>query len=200
MNSFFNYRISLFTLFLFLFFTPELKAQNSTLTDSIAPKQEVKLDIFQLIVLPGIEVVYERFIDDYSSWGINGFINFDFDASQAYRFENFEISPFYRFYFSKKKTPNMGFFVQPFISLTQGEYDTYSYDYIDDFYDHSYIERNFFGLAAGALIGRKWVNQKNYVFEISAGVGRLIAKEDEHNYFYDSTAYPRINFAIGKRF
>ena len=94
----------------------------------------------------------------------------------------------------------MGFFVQPFISLTQGEYDTYRYDYNDDFYDHSYIERNFFGLAAGALIGRKWVNQKNYVFEISAGVGRLIVKEDEHNYYSDSTAYPRINFAIGKRF
>lgn len=49
----------------------------------------------------------------------------------------------------------MGFFVQPFISLTQGEYDTYRYDYNDDFYDHNYIERNFFGLVAGALIGRK---------------------------------------------
>ena len=72
MNSFFNHRISLFAFVFFLFFTSELTAQRSTSSDSIAPKQEVKLDIFQLIVLPGIEVVYERFIDDYSSWGIMG--------------------------------------------------------------------------------------------------------------------------------
>ena len=200
MNSFFNHSISLFVLIFFLFFTNELVAQSTTSTDSIVPKQEVKLDIFQLIVLPGIEIIYECFIDDYSSWGINGFINFDFDASQAYRFENFEISPFYRFYFSRKKTPNVGFFVQPFISLTQGEYDTYRYDHNNEYYDYHYTERNFFGLAAVALIGRKWVNQKNYAFEISAGIGRLIAKEEKNNYFYHSTAYPRINFATGKRF
>ena len=58
-------------------------------------------------------------------------------------------------------------------------------------------ERNFFGLAAGALIGKKWINQKNYTFEITAGIGRLLTKEEEEGYYMDSTAYPRINFAIG---
>ena len=110
--------------YFFPVFTSELTAQNSTLTDSIAPKQEVKLDIFQLIVLPGIEVVYERFIDDYSSWGINGFINFDYDASQAYRFENFEISPFLPIYFSKEKDTKYGLLVQPFIQPNPRENTT----------------------------------------------------------------------------
>ena len=45
-------------------------------------------------------------------------MNFDFDDSQAYRYENFELSTFYRFYF-KKNMRNAGFFVQPFVSLTQ---------------------------------------------------------------------------------
>ena len=197
MNSFFNYSFFLTVLIFLLFFSSELNAQNISKNDSIVPKQEVKLDIFQLIVLPGIEIAYERFIDNYSSWGVNGFINFDFDGSQAYRYENFEISPFYRFYFNRKKTPNAGFFVQPFLSLIQGNYNTYNYDYN---YDYSTGERNFFGLSAGALIGKKWVNQKNYIFEINGGIGRLITKEEENRYYYDSTAYPRINFAIGKRF
>ena len=113
MNTFFNHRISLFALVFFLFFVPELIAQSTSSADSITPKQEVKLDILQLIVLPGIEIVYERFIDDYSSWGINGFINFDFDGSQAYCFENFEISPFYRFYFSRKKPRMWAFLYSP---------------------------------------------------------------------------------------
>lgn len=197
MNTFFNRLSSPYLLCFFLFFSVALSAQNSLEKDSIKPKNEFKLDIFQLIVLPGIEIVYERFIDNYSSWGVNGFINFDFDGSQAYRYENFEISPFYRFYFNRKKTPNAGFFVQPFLSLTQGNYNTYNYDYN---YDYSTGERNFFGLSAGALIGKKWVNQKNYIFEINGGIGRLITKEEENRYYYDSTAYPRINFAIGKRF
>ena len=161
----------------------------------------MRLDIFQLVVLPGIEITYERFIDDYSSWGVNGFVNFDFDDSQAYRYENFELSPYYRFYFSKKNIRNAGFFVQPFMSLIQGEYPTYRNYYFDDIIDGSgIVDRNFFGLAAGALIGKKWINLKNYTFEITAGVGRLLTKEEQNGDFIDSTAYPRINFAIGKRF
>lgn len=201
MNTFFNRLSSPYLLCFFLFFSVALSAQNSLETDSIQPKNELKLDIFQLIVLPGIEITYERFIDDYSSWGVTGFVNFDFDGSQAYRYENFEISPFYRFYFNKKNSSNAGFFVQPFLSLTQGEYDTYRNYYYDDIIDGNGMnERNFFGLAAGALIGKKWINQKNYTFEITAGIGRLLTKEEEEGYYMDSTAYPRINFAIGKQF
>ena len=77
-------------------------AQSEVEIEPQPSKHEMRLDIFQLVVLPGIEITYERFIDDYSSWGVNGFVNFDFDDSQAYRYENFELSTFYRFYFSKK--------------------------------------------------------------------------------------------------
>ena len=87
------------------------------------------------------------------------------------------------------------------MSLTQGEYPTYRNYYFDEIIDGSgNVDRNFFGLAAGALIGKKWINLKNYTFEITAGVGRLLTKEEQNGDFIDSTAYPRINFAIGKRF
>lgn len=101
MNTFFN-RVFCFLSISFLLVFSSLHAQSEVEIEPLPSKHELRLDIFQLVVLPGIEITYERFIDDYSSWGVNGFVNFDFDDSQAYRYENFELSPYYRFYFSKK--------------------------------------------------------------------------------------------------
>lgn len=170
-----------------------VNGQEEQSKDSIQPKHEIRLDIFQLIVLPGIDLAYEHFIDDVSCWGVSAFFNFDRSYYEGYRFESFEISPYYRLYFRAKKEHNSGFFVQTFLSLTEGVYDLYSENY------NSYNEANFFGLAGGALIGRKWVNRKNYSFEIHAGVGRFFIFEKGSAY-QEGTAYPRINFAIGKRF
>ena len=52
----------------------------------------------------------------------------------------------------------------------------------------------------GAVIGRKWVNEKRYTFEIHAGIGRYFVFESNGNAYHQDTAYPRINFAIGRRF
>ena len=168
-------------------------------TDSLNTKQEIRLDLFQLIVLPGIYVSYERFIDNLSSWRVTAFINFANEFSEAYRFEYFEVSPYYRLYFKSKNANNAGFFVQPFLSLTSGEYHYYSIDYNYTSPNNSHV-KNFFGLAEGTVIGRKWVNQKKYTFEIHAGVGRYFAFEKNNNGYLEGTAYPRINFAIDKRF
>ena len=59
-------------LLLSFFFSLGINAQNQEAKDSLTAKQEIRLDIFQLIVLPGIDVSYERFIDDLSSWGGDG--------------------------------------------------------------------------------------------------------------------------------
>jgi len=155
MNTFVNLIPSKNFIFLVLsiLFSININAQTTETKDSLNTKQEVRLDLFQLIVLPGIDVSYERFIDNLSSWGV----------------------------------------------LTSGEYDYYPIDYNYDSSNNSGV-KDFFGLAGGALIGRKWVNQKKYTFEIHAGVGRYFAFEKTNNAYREGTAYPRINFAIGKRF
>lgn len=204
MNTFFNRINSSNLSFLLLFFLlcSSINAQDNVTKDSLTSKNEIRLDIFQLIVLPGIDLSYERFIDDLSSWGVTGFINFDNEFSEAYRFDHFEISPYYRLYFRSKNANNAGFFVQPFFSLTAGEYDyhTGNYDF-NSFIDYTNSSvKDFFGLAGGAVIGRKWVNKKRYTFEIHAGVGRYFIFESTGNGYREGTAYPRINFAIGRRF
>ena len=146
-------------------------------------KHEIRVDVFQLIVLPAIELTYEHFIDPQSSWG--GTVLINFDNSMDYRSENFEISPFYRLYFQKEVEANQGFFAQAFMSLTQGNFDEYDGD--------PNQTDTTIGIAAGALFGTKWVNKKKASFEISIGIGRYLNN-------LDITAYPRINFSIGKRF
>ena len=204
MNTFVNQILTRNFSFLLLsfFFCLSINAQNKEAKDSLTAKQEIRLDIFQLIVLPGIDVSYERFIDDLSSWGVTGFINLDNEFNKGYRYEYFEISPYYRLYFQRRRAHNSGFFVQPFLSLTSGEDDYYRYYYDDDSSSNTsnQVEQDFFGLAGGAVIGFKWVNQKRYSFEIHAGVGRYFDFKSDSDAYRGNTAYPRINFAIGRRF
>ena len=56
MKPFFNPLSYCYVLCFFLLFAVNSTAQNSLKTDSIQPKNELKLDVFQLIVLPGIEI------------------------------------------------------------------------------------------------------------------------------------------------
>ena len=174
------------------FYNP-LSAQNLQNKDSLPSKHEIRLDIFQLIILPGFDISYEHFIDPVSSWGVTGFVNLDSNLSEGYRFDRFEFSPYYRLYFSQKEQNNSGFFVQPFISWLSTAYDSYTNS------TDSFVSKDFLGFAGGALIGFKWINQKNYSFEVHGGVGRYFMPTNEES-ATDNTAYPRINFSIGKRF
>ena len=78
MNTFVNLiPLKNFTfLLLSILFSININAQKREATDSLNTKQEIRLDLFQLIVLPGIDVSYERFIDNLSSWGGNCFYQF----------------------------------------------------------------------------------------------------------------------------
>ena len=103
----------------------------------------------------------------------------------VYRNENFEISPFYKLYFQKEVEANQGFFAQAFMSLTQGNFDEND--------GGPNLTGTTIGIAAGAIVGTKWVNKKKSSFEISIGIGRYLNN-------LDITSYPRINFSIRKRF
>ena len=92
-------RINLISIFLLLLFS--VKGYSQEVEEKIY-HHEIRVDLFQLIFLPGIELTYERFIDPQSSLGVTAFVNFDEDLDQGYRYESFEISPFYRLYFEKK--------------------------------------------------------------------------------------------------
>ena len=89
-------------LFVLLIITLSYGQQNfDPEQDSPLPKNELKLNMLELLVMPAIGITYERFINDHSSYGIYGFVNFDTDT--GYRYEKFELAPFYRIYLQSKK-------------------------------------------------------------------------------------------------
>ena len=78
-------------------------------------KNEVKLDVIDILFQPALNVSYERILDSYSSFGGDIFINFNDNSSSISLSDRFSISPFYRFYFlNKQDFGGAGFFVELF--------------------------------------------------------------------------------------
>ena len=85
-----------------------------------APQNELKINLLEILIMPAIGLNYERFINQHSGFGAYGFINFDLD--EEYRYEKFELAPFYRIYLNSKKTAaNKGLYTEIFTGFNIGE-------------------------------------------------------------------------------
>ena len=154
-------------------------------------RNELKGNALLLVIGAG-EFTYERLLNEESGVGVSLFFNYD---DQFYT--KFSLTPFYRFYFSKK--PAAGFFVEGFGMLNS--YDSYvynnnSYDPYDpnNSYDLNFESRTDFALGFG--LGSKWVNKKGFLFEINAGVGRNLFNSNDT----DNELVGRGGITLGYRF
>ena len=151
-------------------------------------RNELKGNALLLVIGAG-EFTYERLLDEESGVGVSLFFNYD---DQFYT--KFSLTPFYRFYFSKK--PAAGFFVEGFGMLNS--YDSYVYN--NNSYDpynsyNSNIEtRTDFALGFG--LGSKWITKKGFLFEINAGVGRNLFNSGDT----DNEIVGRGGITLGYRF
>ncbi len=140
-------------------------------------KHELRIDAFEAIVIPTLEVNYEYVISKYSGAGAALSISLGDDNAYEYG-QKFAFTPFYRQYFlNKKEYGARGMFVEGMMQLAGGEYDEYYYDYDDSTgIDSSFIEtENWFNVGAGLAVGQKWVSNNGFVFELSIGGGRYFA-------------------------
>jgi hypothetical protein len=121
------------------------------------------------LVLGAGEFTYERLLNEESGAGVSLFFNYDdnFDTK-------FSLTPFYRFYFSKK--PAAGFFVEGFGMLNS--YDSYVYN--NSSYNSNIENRTDFALGFG--LGSKWITKKGFLFEINAGVGRNLFNSSDTDF------------------
>ena len=151
-------------------------------------RNELKGNALLLVIGAG-EFTYERLLDEESGVGVSLFFNYD---DQFYT--KFSLTPFYRFYFSKK--PAAGFFVEGFGMLNS--YDSYVYN--NNSYDpynsyNSNIEsRTDFALGFG--VGSKWITKKGFLFEINAGIGRNLFNSSDT----DNEIVGRGGITLGYRF
>ena len=143
-------------------------------------KNEIRLNAINLIVVPGVNVFYERVIDQYNGYGLSMFVNFGNPDNLLQR--RFALNPYYRFYFlNKKDFGARGFFVEGFSSFASVQEEI-----------NSSME-NSFEISIGISIGSKLVNKRGFTFEWYTGVGRYLTNSE-------LAVHVPFGLSIGKRF
>jgi hypothetical protein len=134
-------------------------------------KNEIRLDVFDGAFFSALDLSYERVDDTAIGYGASLFVNLR-DTNDGGYYEKFAFTPFFRFYFFNKEDYGAkGLFVEVFTKFASGD------DY-DNIFDNDDNEVDYFDAALGVAIGKKWVNKRGFMLEISAGGGRNIGLDD----------------------
>ena len=155
--------------------------------------KEFKLDFLDLLVFPALSVGYEKINDSSTAFGTTLFINLGGEDSDWN--DNLAITPYYRFYFLQSEDyGGYGVFAEVFTKFAFGDAEVYN-----DISNTS-VDENYFDMALGLAVGRKWINRKGFTLETLFGVGRNLFFDEESDSSDRSAASARLNISIGKRF
>lgn len=151
-----------------------------------AQKNELKLDVFDILALKTLDVSFEHILNSESSAGISVFFNFEDKADFRYR-ESFMLTPYYRQHLFDRG--NINFFGEFFGALNKGDIKLSEEDKLTD-KDDSYMD-----FAFGLGFGGKYVSDNGFLIDFHAGIGR--------NLFNSSVSreiVPRVGISVGKQF
>ena len=149
-------------------------------------QNELKLDIFDALVLKTVEVSYEHYLNEESSVGISAFVNFEKrDATFRYN-EKTMFTPYFRQYFSN--VYNWNFFGEVFFAINSGERETLQ--------NGSSLNRyqEYTDGALGIAIGSKYISSRGFVIDIHGGLGRNLFNSDSRE------VVPRVGLNVGYQF
>jgi len=155
--------------------------------------EEFKLDFLDLLVFPALSVGYEKINNSSTAFGTTLFINLGGEDSDWN--DNLAITPYYRFYFLQSEDyGGYGVFAEVFTKFAFGDAEVYNLT------SSTYNEENYFDMALGLAVGRKWINRKGFTLETLFGIGRNLFFDEESDSGDRSAASARLNISIGKRF
>ena len=155
--------------------------------------KEFKLDFLDLLVFPALSVGYEKINDSSTAFGTTLFINLGGEDSGWN--DNLAITPYYRFYFLQSEDyGGYGVFAEVFTKFAFGDAEVYNE------ISNTSVDENYFDMALGLAVGRKWINRKGFTLETLFGVGRNLFFDEESDSGDRSAASARFNISIGKRF
>ncbi len=138
-------------------------------TDPENDRDEVKLNLFNLVVFKYLDGSYERVIDEESSFGIAALVNLGDDYDTFDYLREFSITPYYRRYFSKGYAK--GFFVEGFGMLNKTS-DEFYINFDDVTMQSNYDTEKYTDFAIGVSLGGKFISKRGFVAEVYGGVGR----------------------------
>lgn len=174
--------------------------QNDTIYHRDTAKNELSLNVFNILVFGAIDGSYERILSDHSSVSLGIFskkINKnegeDFDLSKAYSKE-FSLTTKFKYFFQERNTA-WGFYAEGFamysdgindkeVEITSPEGETTTEE----------VDVEYTDVAIGVGIGGKFVAKKGFLIDLSFGLGRNMFNRDSP----DLVVVPNIN--VGYRF
>jgi len=148
-------------------------------------QQEIKLDIFDALALKTIEVTYERYLDEQSSIGVSGLVNFEKNSADFRYNEKRSITPFFRHYFTADS--NWNFFGEGFFSFNFGEKKI-------EMNGAPSIYEDYTDGALGIAVGTKYISERGMTIDIYGGLGRNLFTEKS------PIIVPRVGLNVGWRF
>lgn len=132
-------------------------------------KNEVKIGGIKLLAGPIFEGTYEYIYSKDFTFGGSALLNLNTGNDYS---EDFSLTPFARFYFQESKEYGAyGFFVEGFAKYFSGKYVAI-YIYEEE------NKKKFSAAALGLSLGKKWVNNSGFVFEILVGLGRTLGNSN----------------------
>ena len=146
-------------------------SQETTNDFDTSKRDEIKLNMTNLIGFKWFDVGYERIINEESSFGVGALISLGDNSDTGLdEYRTFSMTPFYRHFFSKKYA--QGFFVEAFSMLHTGKDETYViYDSLPTS-NGQYEEDNYTDFAIGISAGAKFITKRGFIAEIYLGIGR----------------------------
>jgi len=152
-------------------------------------KHEVKLGAIKMLAGPIFEGGYEYILD--TNQGFGAYLLLNLDSSNEW-FEDYSLTPFYRFYFQKNEQYGAkGFFVEGFSSFFIDDDEEFSFDQNGNII---YNDSSSFDIGLGIALGQKWVNTAGFVLEIKLGAGRNLLGNTSND------AIIKADFYLGYRF
>ena len=156
---------------------------------SFKPVREYSINAFDLIAAGALDLQYERYLNENSSYGGTVFVRLSDEVAD----QIFGTTAFYRQYFGR--SPYKGFFVEMFTAYQVNE-DYFSYYYDDYCYDciHSSEKRNQSDFSLGFSVGSKLVSNDRFIAQFYLGVGRHL-----FNSAMNEPIYARFGIHVGLR-
>ena len=174
--------------------------QTEPLTHRDISKNELSLNVFNVLIFGAIDASYERILNDHSSLSLEIFSKAldknegeEIDLAEAYSKE-FSVTTKFKYFFRENKAAH-GFYAEAFGMFSDGWTDKEVEVTTEDgsiFLQEVDVEYTDFALGFG--VGGKFVSKNGFLIDLSFGIGRNLFNRDSP----DLVVLPNIN--VGYRF
>lgn len=150
--------------FVLLFSISIVQAQEREGEEIEDKRDELRINMTNLIIFKWVDFSYERVLNEESSVGVGVLFSLNDDDYIIDELREFSITPYYRHFFSNQYAE--GFFVEGFAMLHSGSEEIYLE------FDDELIDEDFTDFAIGLSAGFKAVSKRGFVAELYLGIGR----------------------------